>query len=855
MKPAFQRSSLAHLALPLLALTLFGGALWVLRDALQQFHYHQVVQQLRAIPRPMVAAAMVLTILNYLILTSYDRLAMVYIGRPLGAGKITLASFISYAFSNSVGLSLLTAGSIRYRLYSAWGLAADDIARVVAFTTLTFWLGIVTTAGVVFVSEPLVLAALPQLGPVSVRGVGLLCLALILGYLLTVAWRKAPLQFRSWVLPLPSLRLTGAQLLIASLDWVLAGSVLFVLLPDSSQLSFFQVLGIFLLAQVVALVSHVPGGLGVFESMVLLCAPTIPADALLGSLLIYRGIYYLLPLAVATLLLGGNEIWQKKARVSQAVRLAGQWGSVLVPHLLAATTLLSGGVLLFSGATPGLPDRLNWLQDFLPLPVIELSHFLGSLVGVCLLLLARGLQRRLDGAYVLTAILLGAGSLLSLLKGADYEEALLLGLMLAALLPCRKHFYRRASLLSEPFTIGWSVTVLVVLTSSFWLGTFAYKHVDYSNELWWRFALRGDAPRFLRAAVGATVLLLILAAAKLLRPAPRDPDLPGPDDLDRVRPLIDRSAATIANLALLGDKALLFDKGDRGFVMYGVEGRSWIALGDPVGSVEATEDLAWEYRELVERHGGQPVFYEVGPAFLHLYLDMGLTLFKLGEDARIPLADFSLEGSERSGLRYAHRRLIKDGCTLEVFPADRVAELLPELRRISDSWLAARSTREKGFSLGRFDESYLLNFPLAVVRQQGEIVAFANLWTGADHGELSIDLMRHSSKAPSGTMDFLFVSLMLWGKEAGYRCFDLGMAPLSGLENRPFAPLWNRIGAVLFQHGEQFYNFEGLRSYKEKFNPLWEPRYLACPGGLALPRILLNVAALISGGIKGVIAK
>jgi phosphatidylglycerol lysyltransferase len=234
---------------------------------------------------------------------------------------------------------------------------------------------------------------------------------------------------------------------------------------------------------------------------------------------------------------------------------------------------------------------------------------------------------------------------------------------------------------------------------------------------------------------------------------------------------------------------------------------------------------------------------------------MGLTLLKLGEEARVPLTEFSLDGAQRKGLRYTYSRLNREGCSFEVQPAARLPELMPELQRISDAWLQDKSTREKGFSLGCFDAEYLKNFPVALIRQQGRIVAFANLWCSALQQELSIDLMRFDGQAQHGVMEYLFINLMLWGKEQGYRFFSLGMAPLSGLENRSFAPLWNRIGAVVFQHGEHFYNFEGLREYKEKFNPLWEPRYLACPGGLALPRILLNIASLISGGIKGIVTK
>jgi phosphatidylglycerol lysyltransferase len=245
----------------------------------------------------------------------------------------------------------------------------------------------------------------------------------------------------------------------------------------------------------------------------------------------------------------------------------------------------------------------------------------------------------------------------------------------------------------------------------------------------------------------------------------------------------------------------------------------------------------------------------VGPETLHLYLDLGLTLLKLGEEARVPLETFSLEGSARKGLRHTYHKLEGEGCTFEVIPAEGVPTLLPELQRISDAWLEEKSTKEKGFSLGFFDEDYLKRFPAAIILKEGKIVAFANLWPGAGKEELSIDLMRHLPDAPHGVMEYLFIHLMLWGTAEGYRWFDLGMAPLSGLQDHGLAPLWNRAGAYIFRYGEHFYNFQGLRQYKEKFDPEWVPKYLACPGGLAVPRILANIATLVSGGMKGVIAK
>ena len=149
----------------------------------------------------------------------------------------------------------------------------------------------------------------------------------------------------------------------------------------------------------------------------------------------------------------------------------------------------------------------------------------------------------------------------------------------------------------------------------------------------------------------------------------------------------------------------------------------------------------------------------------------------------------------------------------------------------------------------------ITNFPVAIVRCDGEPAAFANLWLSGTRAELSVDLMRFGPDAPRGSMDYLFIELMLWGRDQGYRWFNLGMAPLSGLERHPLAPAWHRVGNFVFRHGEHFYNFEGLRRYKSKFDPEWEPKYLVARGGIALPRVLVDVSVLIAGGVNELFAR
>jgi phosphatidylglycerol lysyltransferase len=443
----------------------------------------------------------------------------------------------------------------------------------------------------------------------------------------------------------------------------------------------------------------------------------------------------------------------------------------------------------------------------------------------------------------------------SLLKGWDYEEAAALGVILVTLIPARRNFYRRSALTSEVLSVSWMLMIFTVLAMSGWLGFFAYKNVAYSNDLWWQFALRGDAPRFFRSMVGVAVGVALVALHRLLRPVSWKAATPDAPALERVKTIVQASPDTLSYLALLGDKSLLFSDDGTAFIMYGVEGGTFVAMGDPVGSPRSRKDLAWEFRALADRHGASTVFYQVRKHNLPVYLDMGLSLLKLGEEGRVPLRDFNLDGGARKRLRRVVRVVEADGGRFEILRGCAIDAVLPRLREISDEWLAARGSREKGFSLGFWNEQYLRCTTIAVVRQGDEIVAFANLWEGAEGEEVTVDLMRYTARAPEGAMEYLFVQSMLWGRDAGFAHFNLGMAPLSGLENRQLSPIWNRVGALLFKHTENFYNFQGLRGFKEKFDPVWEPRYLASRGGLALPKILTNVSALVSRGLRGVIAK
>ncbi len=388
-----------------------------------------------------------------------------------------------------------------------------------------------------------------------------------------------------------------------------------------------------------------------------------------------------------------------------------------------------------------------------------------------------------------------------------------------------------------------------------WLVIFANRHVPYDNQLWWEFAFHASAPRSLRASLFAAVIAAAYGLWRLLRPAPPPMSAPREADLERAAELIAQADDTTANLALLGDKNLLFNAERTAFIMYQVSGHSWVAMGDPVGPPEICEPLAWEFLEQCDVMAVSPVFYQVKPQNLPLYIDLGLNLSKLGEEARVPLGSFALEGPARADLRQAHRRAMRDGAQFEMFRAPGSAPLSANLRAVSDAWLAEKKTGEKRFSLGFFDERYLSEFRLrsgAPRRRHRRLRQSMARRRRANCRSISCATTRD---APKGVIDYLLIECMLWGKAQGFRWFNLGMAPLSGLEEHALAPAWHKLGRMVQRYGEMFYHFEGLRKYKEKFSPVWRPRYLAAPDGLAMAGALLDVTALISGGVGKVLRK
>ena len=796
--------------------------LFLLYKELRNYNIRQIMKVLKQYRISVIFLGIIIASLNYLILTLYDFLALRNEDEKISLKKVIPISFTAFAFGNSLGFSGVSSTAIRLRLYGALKIPERKIIKISLFAMISFWVGLTLTGAV---------SGLINKSLYSIP------LFILLGlYFWRVPKMKKINIKRNIIL---------RQFLVGFLDWVVASLVLYLFLPVKPD--FFLFLEIFCLAQLAGVISNLPGGLGTFEYVFLNLLGS--SNGVIAALFIYRVIYYFIPL------LGAAGTYVVLEFTSKAEKIAKTY-EFLIPSLLAVFSFTCGIVLLISGSIPPELGRILFLKKIIPISVLEASHFLGSVTGVVLILLSYAIKNRINLAYKFTIIALVLGIFSLLFKSINIEAAAVLILALILIIPSKKYFYRKSSIFHNRISMDWVVPIVMVLISSIWLGFFSYKKTDYSSLLWWQFEFQKNAPRVLRTIFAIGIFTFIFSIIKILKPLSNEKYSALKDVEGEVRDIMRYSSDSESNLVYLDDKKIYLSQGRQSFLMYGKSRDTRVVMGDPIGKNDEMSEIIWDFFLETKQSLEQLIFYEVGKNNLNYYLDIGMTILKIGEEALVPLENFSLEGDKKKSLRHTYNKLIKDNYVLEIIKKEDIEQYLDELERISNLWLETKSVREKGFSLGNFSREYLRKFDIAVIKKDEKIYAFANLFLTGTKEEISIDLMRYDvNEAPNGVMDYLFIKLMEYGKANGYKKFNLGMAPLSGIEdkNSGLISLWNKASIFIYKHGNHFYNFEGLRRFKNKFNPEWEPKYIAFYGNPF--KILKDTISLISGGVRGFFKK
>jgi len=826
----------------------FSAFVFAFGDAIRSVDYAETIRTLRRLPADRVALAVAATVMSYAGYVGREATALAFIGARVPRLALWLCAVSAAALGNVAGFGPLTGAAVRYRIYGAVGVGAFDIARVVAFVMAGLLIGLA------FVGGAAALAEAPQVGAMFgwstgfVRGVAIAALLAAAGVLVG-APRLSRLAGRPFFDT--SRRAIGLQVLWTALRLIGAAAALWSLLPPG-KIGLVPFLPLFSAATALGALSHAPGGVGVFEFVVLWALhDKAPTEAVAAALIGYRAIYFVLPLLFST---ANFAVFEARAAFHPAPprpddRLA-RAAERLTPTFVSVVAFGLGVLLIVSGATPTFSARLSLLSRHVPLWLLETSSFFGSILGVAFLFLARGLLDRRDGAWRLAMAATVASLAFALPKGLAFGEATLLSCFLALLLATRQRFRRPTSLFDQPFTWGWYAGVGAIMASAFGVLWLAFHNASTGIGDGWAFAFDAQAPRALRAVLGASLAATGLALWQLLRAPTGSATASDGESLARALAVIEAGARGEALMALMGDKTLLFSASGRSFLMYGKRGRSWIALFDPMGPREEWRDLVTTFVRRAQAHGGRASFYQARPENVPFYLDLGFTAMKLGEEAILNLDNFTLKGGAFHHLRYALKRGERDGLTFEWLDAEAATVRLDDLAAISAAWLEARCGEEKGFSVAAFEPNFLARQGIALVSERGRPVAFASLMMTRSGGEATLGLLRAAASESPVVMDFLVTQTALGLRERGFTRFSLGAAPLAGVASTAMSTRWGRIAGLIWRHGDRFYNFKGLRAFKNKFNPVWEPRYFVSSGAIGPFVALTDAVALIGAGAK-----
>lgn len=617
----------------------------------------------------------------------------------------------------------------------------------------------------------------------------------------------------------------------SSLEW--GSCALFFLLIGWAlglPIPLLAVLPMFVVASVAGVVSMIPGGLGAFDVFMIIGLGLLGvtrADAT-GWLLLYRLFYYLLPFGVGV----GFFIHDIGHRLNRFLNGLPVAASRRAAQLFVTTFMYFSGVMMLLFAT--IPDVVLANHFYLRL-VPYMFYFLNQLTNIVmaflLIGLARGVGARVRRAFwpTLVVLVIAIGNTLWQ-ENFPAGLAVLLGVVLICLLLARPELYRAGFHYSwGGLLVDGSIFVVTFLSYTV-LGLFTlnegHRHWPLLPDSW----LLPSMQVWLNGLGGLLLALLILVIINRYLTGRPVAWLQASFDADRVRRVIRQFGGNeVSHLAFLRDKQVYFyqeDGVDQLFILYRQRADKLLVMGEPIGNQAAVPAALQAFMHDADRAGFRPVFYEISESLTIRLHEMGFDFLKVGEEGHVDLNDFTLAGKAHRGERALINKFKREGYQFALLQPPFSTAQLAELEAISTSWLGDET--EKGFSMGFFDRDYLNEAPIAVMQDAaGKVVAFANLMPTGDQRMTSIDLMRASRDAPSGIMDGLFVYLFETCREEGYQSFNLGMAPLANVGVSEFSFIEERAAHLIYEYGYNFYSFQGLRAYKEKYVTTWQPKYLA----------------------------
>lgn len=656
-------------------------------------------------------------------------------------------------------------------------------------------------------------------------------------------------------------KLTLQYSLVSVIEWFGAGLVMYLALKAvGAPISFGQAFGLYTVAAVTGVISLIPGGFGSFDLMVLSGGQLLGAESslLLTALLMYRFAYYIIPLIFGLIIAAfemSSTVMKKvedKNLVAPIVEISGLvWAlqRMVLRNIgnwsLPLLSLITGAFLVFIPIFDIIAYH-SVQKSRLSLLSIDFYNVLLFALGItCWFFMKEMYYRTKRGLYI-TCITLSFAIILLVGQSENAIIGMLAAFHLLVLYLLRGQFKRH----SLPFSAASIRGLLYVNLIAFLIFVFFTRStlilLDYPKPLYGIYGI--GLTSCLVACVYAIAAVFLFGRKHHVKIGEAYDE----EKLDRF--FAEHGGHVLSHLGYLGDKRFLFSDDGKAMVQFATAGNRMVVLGDPQGEAASFDSLLVKLQEEADYYGYRCVFYQISGDNMALYHDMGYTFFKLGEEAIVDLDTFTISGKKRAGLRSSFNRFDKKGYTFEVYNPPYSDAFWEDIKAVSDAWLGGK--KEKRFSLGFFDKSYLSKAPIAVMKNsEGKITAFMTIMPVYQEDVISIDLMRHLPDEPSGEIDVMFIHLFQWAKEQGYRYFNLGMAPLSNVGNMKKAFLGERIAAAVFNNVQYLYGFKGLRDFKNKYYPKWSGKYLAYRSSYSLASAMIQVVRLIGGKKRRVFYK
>ena len=786
-----------------------------------------------------------LGIISFLPLSFYDFILKYRANIKLDNKKLYKYSFIASSISSIVGFGGTSAIALKSYFYKDYvkdnKLLIKEISKIVALNLTGFSM-------VCFIYFIFNITEFKDLNLIKILTILIGMYLPILSLILSIKYIRANKEGRKDILDMFKI------ISISLLEWLTTIILIYsILLVLGEKISFIKFFPIFVMAIAVAILSMSPGGVGTFDLTLLVGLEKlgVSSEKVLLAVFLYRITYYIIPVIIGGILYL-TELWNK---VDKSLREVISIGMSNLAHIgLTLLVLSSGIVLLISEAIPTTIERINFVNKVFNFRLMYMSGDLAIIIGFLLIAISSVITYKSKKIYKITMVLVILGSIFSLIKGFDYEETTYLLTVGLILFFSKKQFYR------DGFIIRWGKVIKDAMILLFFQGFYLY--IAYAN-------LSGRIKKIpilniniehttnyvyrilVVSIVGFMGALVFLGILYYINKSKNFPKV----TLDKVEDKLDYiienyNGAPLTHYVYLNDKYIYIDEEKDIMIQYQIYANKVVVLGNPIGNKDNFFEGIQDFYDLCDKYGYTPVFCSIDETMIPCLHETGYEFMKLGEDGGVDLLNFALEGRKMKSVRNAISRVEKQGYTFDIVYPPYSKGFIKEIKSISDEWLDGK--KEKGFSVGFFDENYLSRQPIAIVKSnQGIIKGFTNLMPMYDENKtLSIDLMRFSHDACNGIMDFIFVNLFQYAKESGYEKFNMGLAPLSNVGTSKYSFLSEKIASQVYMHGQSFYSFQGLKKFKEKYCTTWDSRFIAYKKKTSLVFTMIQVILLFGKGIE-----